>query len=150
MAYVARQCYNKKMNSEQEEIKSPTKSTARNIKLLAVLSLLFILYLIWAADSGNLPDYAGFLYDFRYGDKVGHFVLYGGVALFLCLAFPKSFQLWRFKIPYVALVFLLFALGEEWSQTLFPRRKPDIIDAVCSAAGIIICSWMAQRRTFFI
>jgi len=105
---------------------------------------------MWAADSGNLPDYAGFLYDFRYGDKVGHFVLYGGIAFFLCLSFPRAFKVWRFHIPYIALFFLFFALGEEWSQTLFPRRNPELLDATCSALGIILGSWIAthtKKRT---
>ena len=143
MAYVARQCYTKKMNVEQEEVKSPKKSNARNVKFFALRCLFFLIYLSWAADSGNLPDYAGFLYDFRYGDKAGHFVLYGGVAFFLSLAFPRTFTVWRFHIPYVAIFFLLFALGEEWSQNLFPRRTPDFLDAACSALGIILGSWAA-------
>jgi len=145
MAYVARQCYTKKMNIEQQEAPSPKKGNVRNIKFFALLCLLFLVYLMWGADSGNLPDYARVLYDFRYGDKVGHFVLYGGVALFLSLAFPRAFKVLFFRIPYVTVFFLLFALGEEWSQTLFPRRNPDFLDAACSALDIILGSWAAGQ-----
>lgn len=134
------------MSSEQEDVKSPTNHNTRNIKIFAVLCFFFLLYLTWAADSGNLPTTAGFLYDFRYGDKVGHFLIYGVVAFFLCLAFPCTFKVWRFHIPYVAVFFLLFALGEEWSQTLFPRRTPDIHDGICSTLGICIGTWAATRK----
>jgi glycopeptide antibiotics resistance protein len=133
------------MTAEQDEIKLPPSKNARNLKILGLLCFAFLLYLVWAADSGHLPNCVSFLYDFRYGDKVGHFVLYGGVAFFLCLAFRRTLKVWRLEIPLVALFFLLFALGEEWSQTLFFRRKPDIVDAICSALGIILGTGIASR-----
>jgi polysaccharide biosynthesis protein VpsQ len=133
------------MTAEQDEIKPPTGKNPRSLKILGLLCFVFLLYLVWAADSGHLPNYAACLYNFRYGDKVGHFVLYGGVAFFLCLAFPRTFKLWRLQIPLIALFFLLFALGEEWSQTLFFRRTPDFVDATCSALGIILGTGIASR-----
>jgi VanZ family protein len=132
------------MTPQEDDKKTSSSTPTKTIKILGAIYFFFLLYLMWAADSGNLPEYASFLYDFRYGDKVGHFVLYGGVAFVLCLAFPKSFQVWRFKIPFIALFFLLFALGEEWSQTLFPRRTPDWLDGACSAVGIILGSSIAS------
>jgi len=137
------------MITDRHETPQPVNPHARLLKLFALVVLGFLVYLMWAADSGNLPNYAGFLYDFRYGDKVGHFVLYGIVAFCLSIAFPRTFKVWRFQIPYVALFFLLFALGEEWSQMLFPRRTPDILDGACTAAGIIVGSWIARRCKFY-
>jgi polysaccharide biosynthesis protein VpsQ len=136
------------MITDPHETPPPVNARRRLLKIFALVVLAFLVFLMWAADSGNLPNYAGFLYDFRYGDKVGHFVLYGIVAFFLSIAFPRTFKVWRFQIPYVALFFLLFALGEEWSQMLFPRRSPDIIDGVCTALGILVGTWIARRSIF--
>lgn len=115
------------------------------IKIVAFLCFAFLLYLMWAANSGHLPGFVASIYHFPNGDKIGHFGLYGMVAFFLSLAFPLSWQAGRFLIPVFMLIFLVFAIGEEWSQSLFPRRTADPIDALCSCVGIVLGTWIASR-----
>lgn len=116
------------------------------MKLLALLGFSFLVYLMWAADSGHLPDLAISIYDIPNGDKAGHFILYGLLALILTLAFPKTWQAGRIPIPVFMVFFLVFAVGEEWSQSLFPRRTADVVDGVCSCLGILAGTWAAYYR----
>jgi VanZ family protein len=115
------------------------------LKTASFLGFLFLLYLLWAANSGNLPSAARALYDFPYGDKIAHFALYGLIACFLALSFPRTWQIGKVQIPISMVLFLVFAIGEEWSQSLFPRRTPDPIDALCSCLGILTGTWVAYR-----
>lgn len=115
------------------------------VKLVAFLGFSFLLYLMWAADTGHLPSFATSIYHFPNGDKVGHFGLYGMVAFFLALAFPRVCHVKRLRIPLVIVAFMLFSVAEEWSQALFYRRNADPIDALCSCAGILIGTWGAYR-----
>ena len=130
---------------EEKECPPHVKNNARLLKLLALLALTFLVYLMWAADSGNLPRPALSIVALRHGDKIAHFALYGIVASLLSTAFPRTLPVWRWRIPLVSLAFLLFALGEEWSQALFPRRTSDLLDGLCSALGIILGTWIAMR-----
>lgn len=115
------------------------------LKTASFICFLFLLYLMWAADSGHLPATAIAVYDFPHGDKIGHFGLYGFIACLLSLAFPRTWQVGRFHVPIIMVVFLVFAIGEEWSQSLFPRRTADPIDALCSCLGILTGTWVAYR-----
>lgn len=115
------------------------------IKIVACLVFAFLLYILWAADSGHFPGLVASLYAFPYGDKVGHFGLYGLIALFLALAFPRVCHGKRFRIPIIIVAFLIFSVAEEWSQSFFYRRTPDLIDAVCSCTGILFGTWVAYR-----
>ena len=115
------------------------------VKLVAFFSFSCLLYLMWAADSGHLPNLATSIYHFPNGDKLGHFFLYGLVAFFLALAFPRVCHVKRLRIPLVILAFLIFSVAEEWSQSLFYRRNADPIDALCSCAGILMATWVVHR-----
>ena len=100
---------------------------------------------MWAADTGHLPSFASAIYHFPNGDKAGHFGLYGMIAVFLALAFPRVCHVKRLRIPIVIAAFLIFSVAEEWSQSLFFRRNADPIDALCSCAGILAGAWVAYR-----
>ena len=115
------------------------------LKTASFLGFLFLLYLMWAADTGHLPGFASSIYHFPNGDKVGHFGLYGIITFFLALTFPRTWQVKRLRIPIVIAAFLIFSVAEEWSQSLFFRRNPDPKDALCSCAGILAGAWAAYR-----
>ena len=60
------------------------------MKWLAILFALFILLIIVLADAGILAHYVGFIYKIPFGDKAGHFILYGILALLINLAVFRS------------------------------------------------------------
>jgi VanZ family protein len=102
--------------------------------ILTAAFFLFILLIVILADQGRLPGQITALYDFPYGDKVGHFLLMGGLSLLVNLSF-SSRPIHR-HILATLLVAALVAL-EEASQAWFGTRHSDLGDLAASLAGIV-------------
>ena len=117
------------------------------MKWLTILFALFILFIIVLADTGNLWR-LGFLNRIPYGDKAGHFLLYGILTLLLDLTLLRS---GRFKLPpnllvlRVALVLALLIGIEEYSQQFFAKRTFDLVDLAFSYLGVAFFSWVALK-----
>ena len=60
------------------------------MKWLAILFSLFIVLIIVLADVGVLSRTLRFLHAIPYGDKAGHFILYGTLVLLINLALFRS------------------------------------------------------------
>ena len=115
------------------------------MKWLAVLFGLFIVTIIILADA-NLLGPLRAVYNFPYGDKAGHFVLYGLLTFVLDLAFlAKPHADSKRRILFIGLTLAALIGLEEWSQSRFPSRTMDIVDLSFSYAGVIIFSWIAYR-----
>lgn len=121
------------------------------MKKWAVLFGIFIVAVVVLADTEHLGLVAR-VYDFPYGDKVGHFVLFGILSLLVNLA---AFQQWgKLNRTWLALgvsAVLAILIGlEELSQRLFPSRRASIWDLLASYAGVacftILALWLAARR----
>ncbi len=123
------------------------------MKWLAILFGCFIITIIVLADLGKL----GFLYsiyDFPYGDKVGHFILYGILTFLIDLSLlhssaqgtgatlTKSRKRLAVKVGFI----LAFAITvEELSQQFFSKRTFDLVDLMASYFGVIVFSWLALK-----
>lgn len=118
-----------------------------SMKYAAVLFTIFIILVIILADRGLLGP-LHFIYDFPYGDKAGHFILYGLLAFFITLASIRSFL--RLDPKRVALsIGLILALligAEEYSQKFFANRTFDLIDLLASYIGLIVGGWAALKQ----
>ncbi len=117
------------------------------MKWLAVLFTLFILLIIVMADRGVLAHYLGFLYLYPYGDKVGHFFLYGILAFLLDLTLfgsvpPQSRKSLAVK---TGLILALLIGLEEFSQRYFSSRTFDLVDLAFSYLGVFCFSWLALK-----
>jgi len=113
---------------------------------LALLLGLIIVAIIAAADTSNLgPLYQA--YDFPHGDKVGHFVLFGSLALVTCLALlrlrpddPPD------RVALAAIVVLgIVAAAEEFTQIWIATRKPDLLDLLTAYAGMSLAACLAVQ-----
>ena len=102
--------------------------------ILAAAFFLFIIVIVVLADQGRLPGFVTVLVDFPNGDKVGHFLLMGGLSLLVNLALPACSD--RRHILAILLVALLVSL-EEASQAWFGTRHPDLADLAASLVGIV-------------
>jgi hypothetical protein len=69
------------------------------IKSAAVVAVLFLLYIAWAADTGRMPPLLRRLYTYPNGDRVGHVVVYGTLAFLLHLAFPGTRRWFGRTVP---------------------------------------------------
>jgi polysaccharide biosynthesis protein VpsQ len=115
---------------------------------------LFIIAIIILADLGKL-GFLYSLYDFKYGDKVGHFILYGILTLLIDLGlFRSSAQVDSSALilrrPLTAVkagLILAFAITvEEFSQKYFSAHRTfDLIDLTASFLGVILFSWLALK-----
>ena len=115
------------------------------MKYVAVVFFVFVIAVIVLADYGNLPHSISALYDFPYGDKVGHFFLFGLLTFFLTRAFLSSFpsKPRGWVALSIGLILALFIALEEWSQQLFPTRTFDLLDLLASYVGIVAFAILA-------
>jgi VanZ family protein len=74
-------------------------------------------------------------------DKLGHFLLLGGLALFAVGFFGRA--------RWLRVAFVLAALSavEELSQAWFPARTVDAWDLVANLTGILLGSWAGAGLT---
>lgn len=117
------------------------------MKWFAILFGVFIVFIIFLADSGLL-DILGFINRIPYGDKAGHFLLYGILTLLIDLSFLQahSESIPGLIILLVALILALFIGLEEYSQRFFESRTSDWVDLIFSYLGVIFFSWLALRK----
>ena len=114
---------------------------------LALLALGFLILIVILANTGLLPRGIRQLYDFPYGDKVGHFLLMGLINFILnwtMLASRTDPQpatvIWK-----VSLLFALIVTLEEFSQQFFPRRTFSLLDLSFSYLGITAAAFLAWK-----
>ena len=107
----------------------------------------FIGGIIFLADTGR-PHLWDFLQQVPYGDKWGHFVLFGILAFFACMAWPRSHaKSGHFILSLPVLLILAFAVGEEISQGWIPGRTMDWLDLAAGCLGIFLASCLAGFLT---
>jgi hypothetical protein len=106
----------------------------------------FLCWIIYDANTGASNLFFRFAASLPWGDKLGHFVLFGILTLFTNFALGfRLFQLRRIKLPVGSLIVLVFACAEELSQWSNVNRNFDFIDLTCGILGILVAS-LATRR----
>ncbi len=116
------------------------------MKPLAYLFGLFIAGIIVLADLGML-GVLKFVNRIPFGDRIGHFVLYGILTLLIDLALlrtPHGLNP-NLLVLRVALILALVIGLEEFSQRFFPNRSFDLLDLAFSYLGVIFFSWAAIK-----
>jgi VanZ family protein len=116
------------------------------MKNLTILFAAFLLVIVILADAGSL-GFLAFVYSFPYGDKAGHFILFGILSFLLNLTFLRSRPLWPPKRVAVTVTLILaLAIGlEEYSQKFFANRTSSSVDLIFSYAGVTLGAWLAYR-----
>jgi hypothetical protein len=112
------------------------------MKYLALLFTLFIVLIIILADLGQL-GFLKILNQIPFGDKIGHFVLYGILTLLLDLTFIRALPHLSRKLILlrIALILGLIIGIEEYSQQFFRNRTFDLVDLTFSYLGVMFFSW---------
>lgn len=119
------------------------------MKWLTVLFVLFIVAIIVLADRGLL-GILGAINRIPYGDKAGHFILYGILTLLLDLTLIRSLPHRSPKLVTVSIgLTLALLIGlEEFSQQYFPSRTFDLVDLIFSYLGVVFFSWVALKKDY--
>jgi VanZ family protein len=118
-------------------------------KLAIIVGSVFFLFIIWViylANTGQQSILFPLVKLIPYGDKIGHLVLFGLLALFANLA--TGFRIFCVGTKRVfcgtAAVFV-FVTIEELSQHFLPHRTLDIYDYSADMLGILFFSWVSRR-----
>jgi VanZ family protein len=124
------------------------------MKRLAFIFGLFIIIIIILADTRRLGPLDG-IYNIPYGDKVGHFFLFGLFSMVVNLSVFESRSASGTKIRFEAnykrsaiitsLIIAVFVGLEEFSQLWFPSRTSSLFDLLASYLGIASFTWLALR-----
>ncbi|SFL97616.1 VanZ family protein [Marinobacter zhejiangensis] len=114
----------------------------RLVCILAATLFLFMLWIIYLADSGNSSLFFYLVQQWPYGDKACHLLLYGLLTLLVNLALElKTIAVTkRVKVYVGTLAVTVFAVAEELSQAWIPSRTLDSLDLAADAIGIALFS----------
>lgn len=105
---------------------------------IALGFFVFILWVIYLANTGGSSLFFNLVGAIPYGDKLGHFCLFGILTfLFNLASHCKSFSIGRFRVYYGTAVVTIFVLAEEVSQGFIPSRTFDVMDLTADALGIL-------------
>ena len=107
----------------------------------------FILWMITQADLDRSNIIMDVGHAIPWGDKIGHFILFGVLALLLNIALrfrQIRIQIREFHLGSV--IVFAFAVAEEFSQLAFSSRTFDVIDMLFDLFGIGLMSSVSFRR----
>lgn len=111
-------------------------------KLAASFSVLFFIFILWVismANTGENSVFFKFVASIPYGDKLGHFCLFGLLTLGSNIAFKfNTVSLGRFNIYRGTFLVIIFVVLEELSQGFIPSRSMDIVDLLADSVGILV------------
>lgn len=112
----------------------------------ALLLFAFICWITLQANNGNNNIFFDLVSLIPYGDKLGHFMLYGTLSLLAVIAVTDKYLLVnKFRIPVGAIVVLLIVIGEEGSQLFLSHRTFDLLDISADIAGVFIFLWAFNK-----
>ncbi|MEA3208518.1 MAG: polysaccharide biosynthesis protein VpsQ [Chthoniobacter sp.] len=110
--------------------------------LPTLLWLALVVVIIYLADRHLAPSVFGWIDRHLASDKLGHFVLIGGLAGML--NFSLRCRRWRGWLVGSLIVAALCSL-EELSQAFIPVRHCDWGDLAADFLGILVFGWIARR-----
>jgi VanZ family protein len=105
-----------------------------------------MILIIVLANSGQL-GLLRLVNQIPYGDKAGHFILYGILTLLIDLTLFQAFPLRSPKLITIAsgLTLALLIGLEEFSQQYFASRIFSLRDLFAGYLGVIFFSWLSLR-----
>ncbi|WP_179007729.1 VanZ family protein [Winogradskyella forsetii] len=107
------------------------------LKGITIALVIFIFWIINKANKGAPNVFIEFSNSIYYGDKIGHFFIYGILTLLANLVFKNRSVFSSQNVPLGSVLVSVFVLVEELSQIYFPKRNLDIIDLIADALGIL-------------
>ena len=115
----------------------------RLVILATALFGLFLLWVIFQADTGRDTVFFRFARSVPLGDKIGHFFLYGFLAFGLHLSLRlRCFRLRGWKLPTGPTILLFVVVAEEFSQAFIPYRTLDAGDLIADVLGVVLFTWL--------
>ncbi len=112
-----------------------------------VLFFVFIAWMIIHADMNHKNLIIKIGHSVPWGDKIGHFTLFGIMALLLNMTIRfRQVKLYTRQFHLGSVIVFAFAVIEEFSQLALSTRTFDLVDMAFDLFGIGILSSVAFRR----
>ncbi|HEX3050550.1 MAG TPA: hypothetical protein VHP83_07850 [Aggregatilineaceae bacterium] len=116
------------------------------MKWLTIGFVVFIVAVVILADTGNGEWMFRLIGMVPGGDKTGHFVLVGTLALLVNLSLKaRRVEIGRWKVLLGSAVIAAVFTVEEFSQLLFETRGFSLLDLSANYIGILVFGWVAAR-----
>lgn len=117
-------------------------------KLIITISsgfFLFIIWIIYLANTGQQSIFFELVRLIPYGDKVGHLGLFGTLTLLANFASKfKVFKLGKINVYWGSVAVFVFVTIEELSQHFVSTRTLDVFDYIADMVGILLFTWLSS------
>ncbi len=82
-----------------------------------------------------------------FSDKILHFSVFGLLGLLMTrgMLHTQSASLKNKSMWIAVITGMLFAITDEWHQSMVPGRTPEVLDWVADALGILLFSYLYWR-----
>lgn len=111
----------------------------------------FILWILYLANTGGNSLFFDFIRSIPYGDKLGHMGLFGFLTLAVVVGSKfRAFQFGKLNVYYGAALVTFCTIGEEFSQLLISSRTFDLLDLVANFVGIALAVSIAYLTNKYV
>ncbi|MFY8272773.1 VanZ family protein [Pseudoalteromonas sp. SSDWG2] len=118
------------------------------VPLMSILAFAFACFLVWIiylANTGQSSVFFEVVRRIPYGDKLGHFLLFGMMTVLASFALQaRHTYLGTVKLYFGAIAVFSFALVEEVSQAFVATRTFDLVDLTADVLGIATASYFVS------
>jgi len=116
------------------------------VPFLSIGFFCFIIWIITLANTGQSSIFFDLVARIPYGDKVGHFCLFGVLTFAANFSFKlKTINLASRNIYLGALLVFIFVVFEELSQYFIASRTLDFFDFSANIFGIVFFSLVTKH-----
>lgn len=115
------------------------------MKFIALLFFILLCGIEFMSNTGQDMIVNEIANAIPYGDKVGHFGIYGLLTLFTNYAFKFRHFGDNVINQYGALLVLLFSTSEEFSQLFFSLRTFSLLDMLANVSGVVVFTLLSMH-----
>ena len=117
----------------------------------SLLFFAFICFIIVMADTNHKLGLMKIIEGVPFGDKVGHFMLFGFLAGLINVALRfRRLKIRSFDINMAGVLVLCFAIAEEFTQLAFANRTFELADMLSDVLGVwgfvVLSEWLWRRN----
>lgn len=118
-------------------------------KLFTIFASAFVMFIVWViflANTGQSSILFSVAANIPYGDKVGHFFLIGTLTFLVTMSLKlKTISVGGFR-PYLGAVIISIAVFiEELSQYFIPNRTLDMTDLFADFLGVVVVCFILKK-----
>jgi len=118
------------------------------MRWIALIYITIIILIIVMADSGQYGYVFKLVHQIPYGDKLGHFILIGLLALVVNLSLQcKKITVFNYSVLQGSAIVVALTMLEELSQFFIANRSFDLMDLLFDFIGIFVFSHIAVMST---